>query len=845
MKHILLGCALTAVCIAGFSQSTFVKVYDNWSRSEMLLVDQTSDGGFILAGQSSDETYTTEMRVIKTNKHGDILWTYHQYTPDHAPYPDALFETSDGNFLIKYTKYDSIINRDYSYLLTLTHDGDSISTIQYPHLYNYNQRFCHFYPDGSTAMAWHTLGPDWPFVKDYVVSRTNTSGEEIRTNIIEDLNQDADFYDMAIDNESIILSGCIDDHYSESGSNDGYLVKIDSSGNIIQDLTITGIGLYNSTSDSNDIIVAGGYPEDIYDWNSDFIGFKIAKINKELEIQWMKTFMRYDDEDIVDIVMCSDNGIIITLENRYYYGSSGTLRSIKFSAEGDSLWSSEIFNDARLLPTSVIQLADGAFAMAGTYDTHLPYQEKGMLIITNDSLELPFANLSGTVYYDDNDNMVYDSGDLGIPDQMIKTDQGPFYAATDSSGNYIVSVYNMGAYQITASDPLYFHQTSPPDPFYQVAEVDSFYSSTGSLNFAKNANSDIDDLEIDIHGTDLVPGFPVMYTVTINNLGTVVADSYSVSVTHNPMLTLDSMSVAYDSYTDNTISWNFSDLGLFESKTFNIYLTLSADTSLIDSTMLTYAYVSDTLTDFAPENNSIILTQVIHSSFDPNNKEVMPAGETNAGYIDPATPALTYTINFQNTGNYPATFVTLIDTLDYHLNFASLRTLSSSHNYTVEFVYPNIVKWHFDDINLPDSSVDMMGSQGYVKFEADILPDMPLNTTIENFADIYFDFNPPVRTNTVKNTLALPTSVTGIADAEIIYLYPNPATDALYLNISDVKNISVIIYSIAGETVKTINNLNINKIDITGLTNGIYLYSIQKEGNRIANGKLIKFNAGF
>jgi hypothetical protein len=54
---------------------------------------------------------------------------------------------------------------------------------------------------------------------------------------------------------------------------------------------------------------------------------------------------------------------------------------------------------------------------------------------------------------------------------------------------------------------------------------------------------------------------------------------------------------------------------------------------------------------------------------------------------------------------------------------------------------------------LPDSSVDPVGSKGYFVYSISPIPGSAEGTVIENTAGIYFDFNAPVITNTVSNTL--------------------------------------------------------------------------------------------
>ncbi|MBD0257193.1 MAG: T9SS type A sorting domain-containing protein, partial [Cytophagales bacterium] len=64
-----------------------------------------------------------------------------------------------------------------------------------------------------------------------------------------------------------------------------------------------------------------------------------------------------------------------------------------------------------------------------------------------------------------------------------------------------------------------------------------------------------------------------------------------------------------------------------------------------------------------------------------------------------------------------------------------------------------VLTFTFEAINLPDSTRAQAGSNGFAKFTVKPLGGLPEGTRIENFADIFFDYNPPVRTNTTLNTL--------------------------------------------------------------------------------------------
>ncbi len=159
----------------------------------------------------------------------------------------------------------------------------------------------------------------------------------------------------------------------------------------------------------------------------------------------------------------------------------------------------------------------------------------------------------------------------------------------------------------------------------------------------------------------------------------------------------------------------------------------------------------------------------ITDSFDPNDKLVLPAG-ISSEHLTAFGQELEYTVRFQNTGNDYAYQVVVIDTLSDQLDLSTLRVAGASHAYRFKVAGKGrpVLTFTFDDINLPDSTRDQAGSNGFIKFTVLPLAGLPAGTRIENFADIYFDYNPPVRTNTVYNTLGvLPAEITGGDAADV------------------------------------------------------------------------------
>ncbi|MDJ1506007.1 DUF7619 domain-containing protein [Xanthocytophaga agilis] len=144
----------------------------------------------------------------------------------------------------------------------------------------------------------------------------------------------------------------------------------------------------------------------------------------------------------------------------------------------------------------------------------------------------------------------------------------------------------------------------------------------------------------------------------------------------------------------------------------------------------------------------------IIDSYDPNDKLVSPAGTSNNHYT-PTTSELKYVVRFQNTGTDYAYKVVVVDTLSENLDISTLQMGSVSHAYTLKVSgkgHP-VLTWTFNDINLPDSTRDQTGSNGFIQFSIKPKTGLSEKARIENFADIFFDYNDPVRTNTTANVL--------------------------------------------------------------------------------------------
>jgi uncharacterized repeat protein (TIGR01451 family) len=238
---------------------------------------------------------------------------------------------------------------------------------------------------------------------------------------------------------------------------------------------------------------------------------------------------------------------------------------------------------------------------------------------------------------------------------------------------------------------------------------------------------------------------------------------------------------------------------------------------------------------------------IVVGSFDPNDKRGFPLGYGNKHKIEPNTP-IEYMIRFQNTGTDTAFKVVILDTLPEHLNIESILPGSASHLYRLTILDEKVLEFTFDNIMLPDSNVNEPASHGFVTFTIRQQPDLPLGTTVNNSAAIYFDYNEPVITNTSTHLIAKDfVEISNSKDIQrpglSLNVFPNPAKNLVNFQLSqtDFRTGQIELFNILGQKQRSLFfDGPTFTIERQGLPTGHYFYAIKLDGMPAANGK-IKF----
>ncbi len=444
--------------------------------------------------------------------------------------------------------------------------------------------------------------------------------------------------------------------------------------------------------------------------------------------------------------------------------------------------------------------------------------------------------ISGIAFYDLNNNGVQDSTEPPVPGVMI-SDGDNFYV-TGIDGRYALYA-DSGSQAVTLQAQNYIYALPGDTQIVSFPTANQNIDST--VNFACHRRTNVQDLSVEITTACLVPGDSATYWVNINNNGTIPVNGEIVFHFDSTLIFLSVNGLQPSSITADSLVWNFPNiLPSNWSPTSVIFLVSPSDT--INQRINASAVIYPIAGDFNPSDNNDSIVSYVVSSYDPNEKQVFPA--TN---VDTSS-ALTYTVIFQNTGNYMAANVVVSDTLDSHLDVSTLKILAASNVYTWS-LQNRVLTIRLNHINLPQKSVSAALSQGFIKYNIKPLPNT-LGNEIKNTASIFFDYNAPVQTNTTENLVTLPAFILSPTTEKPLYLslgpfrlvtYPNPTSHNLNFRFSNTptNTYTIRMSDITGKEILRIEDTSLETtIDCSTLSAGIYTYEVILQGYK-ATGKIV------
>lgn len=435
-----------------------------------------------------------------------------------------------------------------------------------------------------------------------------------------------------------------------------------------------------------------------------------------------------------------------------------------------------------------------------------------------------YYSVQGSSKFDLNGNGC-DNNDIAIPSQRYTMSIGttPGGLISNTSGNYTMNV-QAGNFSIAPAfeNPSYF-TVSPPSALIQFPASNSPFTQ----NFCVTANGIHNDLEVALFPLgNARPGFNAIYKIVYKNKGTTAQTGNVSFAFDNTVSDFVTALPTIDSQATNVLNWNFTNLMPFETREITVTLHLNTPTdspALINGDILTYTTNIVGATDEMPSDNTAYFNQIVVGSYDPNDKTCVEGTIVSTATIG---QYVHYIIRFENTGTANAENIVVKDIIDTNkFTMSTLVPLSGSAPFVTRTTGTNQVEFMFENINLP---FDDTNNDGYVAFKIKTRPTLVAGNSFSNSANIYFDYNAPIVTNTFTTTIQSLANTDYDFNTSFV-LSPVPVKNLL--TVKPKQNLivnSFTIYNSLGQLVQTYINPN-EVIDVSNLKTGTYFIKVDSD----------------
>ena len=356
--------------------------------------------------------------------------------------------------------------------------------------------------------------------------------------------------------------------------------------------------------------------------------------------------------------------------------------------------------------------------------------------------------ISGTAKYDA-DNNGCDVSDNSFEFLKLKindgTDSGQTFVQNDGNYQFYTQV---GNFTVTAQaeNPGLF--TVAPSTF-----TTTFSDSNNNIynqDICVTANGTQNDAEVVIAPlTGARPGFDATYKLVWRNKGNTVLTGKVIMNYDSNLMTFQGSTLPYSALSNGSIQFDYSGLKPFENASTEITFTVNTPTNATNpvnsgDVLAFNAQITPNNTDLTPEDNNFSFRQTVVNSFDPNDITCME------GEIIPSVAVgkyLHYVVNFENTGTAEAENIVVkmaIDPAEFDINTLQLQNASAD---VTTVITGNQVEFQFRNIKLQS------GGHGNVLLKVKSLSALQEGDSVDNQAEIFFDYNFPIATNEYTTTI--------------------------------------------------------------------------------------------
>jgi len=342
----------------------FAKTYRGPNSDQAFSVQQTSDGGYIVAGWTrSFGAGNHDVLLVKTNANGDIQWakTYGGASGDFAY---SVQQTSDGGYIVAgYTESFVFSAGDRNIFLIKTYANGNLQWAKtYGGLRWDEARSVQQTSDGGYIVAGYTefLGAG---NADFFLIKTDENGDVQWAKAYGGTSWDEARSVQQTSDGGYIVAGYANSF--SAGSADLFLIKTYADGSLEWAKTFGGTSYERAfsvqqTSDGGYIVA--GYT---YSFGAGLDDIFLIKTYANGNLEWAKTFGGTSWDQAFSVQQTSDGGYIVAGRTQSFGAGGRDAFLVKTDANGNLQWAKTYGGEFWDHAFSVQQTSDGGYIVAG------------------------------------------------------------------------------------------------------------------------------------------------------------------------------------------------------------------------------------------------------------------------------------------------------------------------------------------------------------------------------------------------------------------------------------------------------------------------------------------------
>ncbi len=358
---------LSSTLLAQAPDTVWTQTYGDAGLDVLVSVKQTPDGGFIMAGGLAVDGPTSDFWLVKTNAQGDTSWT-RTYGGDSWDNCFSMQITSDSGFILVGGTESFGVNERRIWLVRTDSKGDTLWTKTYgKYLLSDGNSIVETSDSGFVIVG--NTGPDDDSLDVYLL-RTDSVGDTLWTKTFGGSNNDEGYSVQQTFDGGYIIGA----HKSVNDSAAIWLLKTGADGDTTWTKTfVLGSGEGTKvvqTADSGYAIFGvmfGTLDTPLPDEPNDR-DWLLIKTDSLGALQWSNTYGGDFQDQSADMALTNDGGFLLTGWWDLTGASNVDLWLLKVDTIGDSVWSSTVGDTGLDLGVSIVELAEGEYAVAGITD---------------------------------------------------------------------------------------------------------------------------------------------------------------------------------------------------------------------------------------------------------------------------------------------------------------------------------------------------------------------------------------------------------------------------------------------------------------------------------------------